>query len=438
MLAWTESTIPDEALLAWRTIELGLADFLHARMREVATRVAVGDTAPLLAMPTHTGGWIDAVDLAHRVVAAEQLGREVGLIDAVQALLRLSPWGREEALTVAAEASGDLGRALRYARQDPRVGRADDDSDPLMIAARRAREPYGAGPTRFLMSSETQGQMSLPDVTFVTLDMTPGPPSDPAKTMPTELAYACAVASNPFSGSGRLYAGPLDSGRRWAGWTWPIGREVHYAHGLGQVSSSQNWDEDHGVYLEPLLDADEPIDDMALALIWAGLGAKSTGTSAAATDVLVAAIEDGRLDGTELGDTLATMLALGVLKPTRLAPRLDAVATTSLLHVHVIRQALESGLNLGELPAPTNLHALLQVFLDLTVRAGSPVSHPGTRRYLGTIKGASKSGKLAAALLAAPSQHGARRAAASLALSGRVARARRWTASGRDAAWDSA
>jgi hypothetical protein len=141
----------------------------------------------------------------------------------------------------------------------------------------------------------------------------------------------------------------------------------------------------------------------------------------------VAGIGDGRLDGTELGDALVTLLALGVLKPTRLAPRLEAAASTSPLHVEVVRRALEGGLDLGDHPMPKNFHAVLQVFLDLTCQAGAEVTNAGTRRYLESIRGPSKSGKLAAGLLATRSLPRASGDATALALAARVARARRWT-----------
>jgi hypothetical protein len=274
VLAWTDEAVSTS--MPWST-EPGLADHVNGRMMEVAKRLAAGAAAPLLAMPTHAGGWIDAEELAHRVVAAEQQHREPDILDAVQSLLRLSPWHRAEALELTTAATGGLGRALRFALDG--VAPAAGTDGPLWIAARRARDPYGHdepdGPLQFLLKGDTTGQMSLPDVTYLVVESTRTPPSGVPTTSPSELAIGSV------SGCPDLYTGPMDSGRRWVAWVWPLGMEANYASALGSVSRYQDWDEDDGVLLEPLLDPDQPFGKMAAALVWVALGTKSAGTGAA-------------------------------------------------------------------------------------------------------------------------------------------------------------
>jgi hypothetical protein len=75
--------------------------FLSDRITAIASRAAMAEAAPLLAAPTHAGGWISADVLVERAQAFPR-SRRPELVDAVQALLRLAPDGRSEALTRAA------------------------------------------------------------------------------------------------------------------------------------------------------------------------------------------------------------------------------------------------------------------------------------------------------------------------------------------------
>jgi hypothetical protein len=430
--AWLDKTSP--GLRPYYNPSVG--HFLDGRIAEVSMRVAAGRSAPLLALPTHDGGWIDAVELAHRVVTAEQQDRQPDPLDAVQALLRVSRWGRPAALDVAQEACGEIGLALRYALGDTSVV---VERTALAVAACRSRTPYedddvvrqssgtespGCGAAgRISISSVFEPRGSSPDLSYIELQVAPRPAPDIPVELPTALAYAAVDRTRKHSGG---YAGSLDSSRRWSAWVWPIGREVHFANGLVAVSRSQDWDIDFGVFLEPLLDPDEPVHQTALVLIWASLGAKSAGTGTSAIDALVAGIDDGRLDGMELGLLLAPLLCQAVLKPTRLAPRLAQVAATSPLHAWAVRRALEAGLDLGQAPAPRNLHSLLEVFHDLMVVGSAEVTNPGTRRYLEGLEGRSKTGTLAARLLAVRSEPGLAEREADHALAPRVRRAQRW------------
>ena len=68
-------------------------------------------------------------------------------------------------------------------------------------------------------------------------------------------------------------------------------------------------------FFPPLLDPDVPLRPMGMLLLVTGLNAARAELSGLATDVLIAAINDGRLDGDNLGETLAEVARINVKAP---------------------------------------------------------------------------------------------------------------------------
>lgn len=99
-------------LMAWLTgsakieeFNSGLADYgrtwrivLVERLNTLADRVEKRIAAPLLATPTHRGGWIDPMVWAERWQILEVLDIAPAKIDLIQSLLRLAPGRRKNAL----------------------------------------------------------------------------------------------------------------------------------------------------------------------------------------------------------------------------------------------------------------------------------------------------------------------------------------------------
>lgn len=122
----------------------GAVRVLQNRLQELATRVARGVAAPLLATPTHGGGWVAAGSLVERLAHLQARGLQPMPQDFQQALLRLAPDGRTEALATAAAITGPVGRVLRFALGvDGELHRGDRGWAPLWVAAARARWPDG-------------------------------------------------------------------------------------------------------------------------------------------------------------------------------------------------------------------------------------------------------------------------------------------------------
>src|SRR5207248_9350801 len=122
---------------------------------------------------------------------------------------------------------------------------------------------------------------------------------------------------------------------------WPVQREVWFARVLPRFAQNLDWWEAvwaNRALLEPLLDPDLPLQPMALMLLALGLAAKQPGESGLATDCLIAAIDDGRLDASRLGAALAFLAPM--TKCTRLARTLGQAARVSPLHLQVVAQVV--------------------------------------------------------------------------------------------------
>lgn len=120
----------------------GLLGVANLRMRELRVRVQRKQAAPLVAAPTHSHGWIDPRVAIERLIWYQQRELQPGPRDVTQALLRLAPDSRDDALQAAGEVTGDIGRLVRWALgADEGPGKRDAAWAPLWVAAGRARWP---------------------------------------------------------------------------------------------------------------------------------------------------------------------------------------------------------------------------------------------------------------------------------------------------------
>jgi Family of unknown function (DUF6493) len=116
--------------------------FLDQRIQELCHRVDRGIAAPLLATPTHSDGWLAPTSLVERLLIWQHSDLELARAELIQAILRLAPEGRAEALEKAQALTGLTGEVVRYA-----LGGNDfhpEQKHSLWIAAFRAREPFGS------------------------------------------------------------------------------------------------------------------------------------------------------------------------------------------------------------------------------------------------------------------------------------------------------
>ena len=443
-IAWASGEAPVEP-----ATKPSVAMFLVHRIHEVARRAAARIAAPLLAAPTHAGGWLAPGVLVGRVRASVATRQTPTLLDAVQALLRLAPDGRAAARAGAAKLDGELGAALRHALGSPaprdKIGptaalwaaaaraRAPGDDDPLALAKHPSLGPDAGAAARWSFDVKTlvwgQGKFSRPDVVLTCVPA----PSAPRqrKGEPRTSTIPIPLVATQLAG-GDLGENELTEVRA-VPLTWPARLDAFFAHGAVEIGNAIDWgDADHHFpgYLEPLGDPDLPLDEMALLVLAIGLSAKQRRDRGLATDLLIAAIGDGREDGSALGDTIARLVPRAQVKPARLALSLTDAAAIGPLHREVARRIIVRALH-GASDGVRELNVLLELLVELSVESGVALGDDRTRGVLAKLGVGGKSAKATKQVLAleeTPDAAAHRAAVAAVTLEARVARAERWAA----------
>ena len=121
--------------------------FFTRRCLAVARRAAAKQAAPLLAAPTHEGGWINPAVLVQRISEYFWLKIEPDKADFIQSLLRLAPDNRVRVLQAAAALKNEIGEVIRYVLGGGKM--ANIRTPEFWVAAFRAREPKGTSEVLF-------------------------------------------------------------------------------------------------------------------------------------------------------------------------------------------------------------------------------------------------------------------------------------------------
>jgi hypothetical protein len=406
---------------------------LSLRALEVARRAADGKARPLLSAPTHAGGWIDPRVLVRRAAEMNRHKEELSTIDIVFALLRVAPDHRGEALAMAEPLPGEQGTAIRYALggKAARIG----PTAALWVAAARCRSPWAnddrvekshpeLGPDAGTAASYTIRARRRDKWLYLRIEREPKKSKSPDATLPTVRFHVDLGSEVMFGQTG---GGAI----AWLQTIWPLARESFFAQGVEAVASNLDWWEarwGNRSYFEPLLDADVPLRPMALLLLTLGLAAREPGEQGLATDALIAAILDGRLDGHKLGSMMARLWPDGLIKMARWAKALADAARVSPLHAQAVFDTIERALQGDAEKLPRDCHALFDLFKELGVETGSRVQAEPTRKLLSAIKASGKTGKAAAELLALVEKpdHKRNTAIMQTVLEHRLLRAERW------------
>lgn len=380
-----------------------VARFQSQRVLEIAQRCIAGHAAPLLAAPTHQGGWIEPSVLVERAIARQGLAATVDRLDQIQALLRLPPDGRALARKAAGKVRGEFGQALRYALGgDESIG-ADV---PLWIAASRARHPFdtdeqlqkthpGLGPNAAEAARYQPQVQPIPNDSLhrkqLCMEVMPAWP----KSVGVDVITVMLTPKTRAAGSWHLESRQSAEELHGMLLIWPIQREAWFGAWAQTFANNLDWWEaawGHRVFLEPLLDPDVPLGPMARLLLALGLAAKEPGESSLATDALIAAIDDARFDADRFGETLAYLWPM--LKAARLAKTLGQAARVSRLHQHLICRALQASLRGDPTAAPRDLSAVLELLKESLIEGGEGITNSDARLYLKTIKASGKTARL--------------------------------------------
>ncbi|MEM6394425.1 MAG: DUF6493 family protein [Planctomycetota bacterium] len=418
------------------------------RMAEILTAMKIGQARPLLAAPTHTPGWIAPQHLIKRLAELDGLKLDPMPNDLAQALIRLTPDGRAEALNAALSLKHPTAAVVRYALggDAPRKREIKKLGPALWLAAGRARYPFDSladlepvakhlpGPDaiapasyRWSASLKTT-KHTYADHTytyhFPKVHLTTSPDPQSVTGMPT-------VDLHRWTLTGQRYW--LEEPRwfiHWLSSVWPAQPDPVLAHGITQIVSRLDQKasvfDPNDAYLVTLLDPDRPFSELAYLALCVGLVSVDAEVKGLTLDALIEGIADDRIHPEPLGQTLAQLAPSGWLRLNRLTANLEEAARVSPLHALVVAEALGTMLP-GFAELPRDAHHALGLLHQLLTRLGLPLADP-VRPLLEPVKGSSKTAKLAKALLQQDAEAATADYATALhaAFDARITRAERW------------
>jgi hypothetical protein len=403
VLRWTRGEVVEP--VTYR----GAGAFLAARVEIVGARAATGVTRPLLAAPTHAGGWIDPRQLATRL-ASWSSGDPPDVVDAVAAMLRLGAAGRDETLAAVSEVRGEIADAVRHSLGgEAEVGptaalwaaaaRArDPGADDLAVDARHPALGPDTGRAARIELVTGQHRNEIDRVMYpmgLGLRVEPPLPEPLSAEMPTVLLLVDEgwSAYAPGASVERL---------RWEATIWPAWRESWSATGTLAIGRNIDWwnaEWQNRAYLEPLLDPWVEFGPMALTLVGVALGAKDPAERGLATDAAIAAMEDGRVDAPRLAAGLSKAADLGLARPRRWATALADVAGSSTHHARTVQDGAARAVgSLASMPAGDKV-ALLRLIHELVHQTGVPLT-AAALAGIESVTGGGQARRLADAIVA--------------------------------------
>jgi Family of unknown function (DUF6493) len=348
VVGWAARARPDRSVGATNS---GIG-FLAKRATEVAERARRGRARPLLAFPTHRGGWIHPDVLAQRESESGRLLNRPDELDRMQAKVRAFP-----------------------------------QIVPVEFERRvKSRSHYGVTSWEFqYIASRTVDELGV-------LAAVAGY-DEPAGS---ERRFWFGAAG--WGGTDRL-------GVSWARTIFPALPEVAFA-AAARAAVEARESTPYGspdVLLELALDRLVPLRPAAWMAVAACLLAKSPDLPRVAVDVIVAATEDGRFDADALGEALAWLADHDLAKLNRLeAPFRDAARVSPQTSAQVLR-TIEALLAHAALKPPRTVLSVLDVAVEASAASGLRVEDERARSTLerlgADVSRSSKLGKATAALL---------------------------------------
>jgi Family of unknown function (DUF6493) len=426
--------------------------FFIRRCLAVAKRAASKQPAPLLAAPTHGGGWIDPEILVKRVLEYFWLKIEPDRIDFIQALLRLAPENRTAALEAAASAKGEIGDALRYAlggSDAPRI-----QTPEYWVAAFRARDPKGtssellkflpnfgpdgAEPATYGLNMEPVEQFAkdryasisagLPNflpVKSADPDFPGGEKPGPIRTQADFAALSAKRNKYAFFPTVLLH----DNSNSWFSGTepynWLHNREsllALYAKRMLQniESIGSYW---HGDF-ELMFDADISMAGNGRYFICTAMSSKNNDLARLAVDALISAVGECRIGASAYGEAMAAILPAGVITAVRWTRGLRDMSRTSTLHAQFTWQAVCTLIEKASITSTQQI-PFLELLVELQLEHGfRPEST--LVQVLSSTTGGGKGAKLAKTILGFSGQDNSTLQAALQDLESRIKRAERW------------
>ena len=424
--------------------------FLHIqinRLRELTRRVYKKDAGPLFAAPTHEHGWIDPIQLVARLRHLNQDWSFNRRYDITQALLRIAPDRRQEALAISSTIPLAIRKLVCWAlgaKEGPSI--KDKKEYELWIAAGRSRSPRRSLSedysvfrvkdnlpdsvlpasytwTSSLRYTKSNPKYSFPEITIshnqedIQEDTSNKSPNalpnlkDVQNLLKTSFKRLISLSSGPlwkrvptaamhtYNRAERYYIFSAWQ-IQWVHFIWPLHLDSCLKRGIQRMVSriDENTASTIPLYchLEPAFHPYRPWSEMTHLAIWTGIISKDTELQNVAIEALIEAIQDGRAHPKPLAHVLLQLSKGTWIKLNRLSSALEQVAAVSELHQFATCSILDHFVA-GIKELPKNAHHILQLMLDLHMGLRLPVPN-NTQSLLKELGGKSKTAQLARSL----------------------------------------
>lgn len=421
-------------------------DTYNQHFGSLCKRFLAGKFGPILATPTHRGGWIDPRTFVARVSTLCDLELTIDSSDLMMGLLRLAPDYREEALEAAAALPDYYQRMIRYAlgagegpvqtdRKSATLWLAAGRSrqprrnlDELLVLGLSEREPDGITAAKFDLLSKFNPQdlkadrwSSRGSIQCVTV--TPDTVESNAAERPTVALASRLIGSRSFGNLVQDWQNELMAS------LWPANSDSTLAFACHQLmlrldEKGSAFDPVAGL-LGPLRAIDRGWSDIGRTALWLAILSRDDIARGIGIDVMIDGIADGRAHSSSLGKSLLHIASGGWIKLNRLADSMREVTRTSMLAERVVAEILDQLISSWE-SMPRDGHHVLALQLDLLSSLGMEPSAQA-REVLAAVSASGKSGKLARQLssLSANASSVSKRQSALEAIQGRLSRAER-------------
>ncbi len=370
---------------------------------------------PMISMPTHDRGFINPAVLPGRIQARIEYQESDNLVDSALTILRLKPelidcTELDAIIHQLQTINTDFSLACAYALgAEIKVGHIP----ALWMAASRIRFP-GANDNNFINKfgdlGPDAGSSALytsrvrsygsGTTTFYALKVDCTPPA-PAK-IPLEhlsVLFHLKVTSE----FGHAYFG-LDSGLvRWGSTIWPGNLEPYFSCGAQELSiiwPEAQWQVQS--YFLPLLQADVPLTPMALLLVIAGLSSSEPGQRGIAIDIVIMKIEEDRIDISQLGKQMASLITTGIIIVSRWTKAIKEIASISKIHAEAMRILIQSLLQFKPENSPRYLGGLLELLYEIQVALNKQLDNKNAIAFCKANKKSGKIGQFSKKLLNKP------------------------------------
>ncbi|GLW68129.1 hypothetical protein Kpho02_04280 [Kitasatospora phosalacinea] len=333
-----------------------VGEFLAARLHETAWRLAADPVPFLLSTPTWCHGSLDARELVARLARYEELGVRPGPVDFAQALLRTVGDGSEGAEALTSPAGRQLAAWLRGGGLPRRT--------TTVVPPGTWKLGVRCSDLRRYAEQPELPETDLAHLAVPALDV---PGVEPADGVPEAVRALLGPAEPFFRRSAVEDSVP---GARWTA-LLPHHREELALRLTGQLAdSAQDAPVRGNPQVLPLLaEADGPCGFAVHQALAYGLGAGHAEDRSATVDALLSLAAQQQLDPAALARETLELLALGAVKPNRLAATLAELADPAPQFTWSILAALLPGLLDGQ--PPRGAAELVAVAVDCARRSGA-------------------------------------------------------------------